>query len=194
MYEPNSTFIVNVGDRGELVFSPPSLNASVGSIIAFNFLASNHTLTQSNLSNPCLYNGGFNSGFKQSNPANISGKYVIEFEVQTQDPQWFFCAQRVKASHCNEGMVFSLNPGGEYSRFLQNARSTITADPQPTLTCPLPASDQYLPNSTVVAPSTGTISANIGPSSVISPPILNSGNEKPAIELGLLASLYVLFL
>lgn len=186
------TYTVNVGDQGKLLFSPSSLNASVGSIIAFNFLALNHTLTQSNLSSPCQYNGGFDSGFRQFNPANVSGKYVIEYEVQREDPQWFFCAQSVKASHCQAGMVFSLNPGGAHPEFLQNARSTVTAKTQPTSACQQLPLDQHSHNATSI---TATISANIGPSSaVISPPISNSGNRKSMIGLGLVASLYVLFL
>ncbi|KAF1357339.1 hypothetical protein EJ07DRAFT_36946, partial [Lizonia empirigonia] len=148
------TFVVTVGDQGELVFSPPSLNASIGSVVAFNFLASNHTLTQSTLVNPCLYNGGFDSGFKQFNPTNISGKHVIRFKVQTESPQWFFCAQRMKGSHCHAGMVFSLNSGGNHSSFVQNARTAITAEPQPTLVCSQPASNQTTPNSTATAVST----------------------------------------
>ncbi|KAF2633006.1 hypothetical protein BU25DRAFT_309881, partial [Macroventuria anomochaeta] len=145
---PKATSTVDVGGRAELVFSPSSLNASVGSIIVFNFLASNHTLTQSTLSSPCQYNGGFDSGFRQFNPANISGKFVIEYEVQKEDPQWFFCAQSVKASHCHAGMVFSLNPGGAHPVFLQNAHSAVTAKIQPTLACQQPTSDQPSHNRT----------------------------------------------
>ncbi|KAF1353037.1 hypothetical protein EJ07DRAFT_66219, partial [Lizonia empirigonia] len=116
-----STFVVTVGNQGELAFSPSSLNASIGSVIAFDFLALNHTLTQSNLRDPCSSNGGFDTGFRQFNPLNVSGKSVVEFEVQTNDPQWFFCAQSIKLSHCHAGMVFSLNPGGNHSKFVQNA-------------------------------------------------------------------------
>ncbi|KAF1363098.1 hypothetical protein EJ07DRAFT_104029 [Lizonia empirigonia] len=187
----NSTFMVTVGDRGELIFSPPSLNASVGSIIAFNFLASNHTLTQSNLTDPCHSNGGFDSGFSQFNPLNISGKNVVEFKVQTNNPQWFFCAQRMKMSHCHAGMVFSLNPGGNQSKFLQNARTTNVIDAQPTLACSHLASDV---STTTIVPNS-TISAKVEPSStVIVPPIADNGGAKPAMGLSLLACLYVLFL
>jgi hypothetical protein len=39
------TTTVTVGEAGKLVFSPSSLKASAGSVIAFNFLGLNHTLT-----------------------------------------------------------------------------------------------------------------------------------------------------
>ncbi|ORX93633.1 hypothetical protein BCR34DRAFT_499771 [Clohesyomyces aquaticus] len=39
------TLSVTVGDRGDLVFSPPAVNASISTIVSFNFLGRNHTLT-----------------------------------------------------------------------------------------------------------------------------------------------------
>ncbi|RYN87206.1 hypothetical protein AA0119_g12586 [Alternaria tenuissima] len=54
---------VNVGEAGELVFSPSSLNASAGSVIAFNFLALNYTLTESDLWDLCYSNQRFDTGF-----------------------------------------------------------------------------------------------------------------------------------
>ncbi|KAI1559397.1 serine-threonine rich protein, partial [Pyrenophora tritici-repentis] len=50
---PYPTTTVTVGEAGKLVFSPSSLNATIGSVIAFNFLGLNHTLTQSELWDPC---------------------------------------------------------------------------------------------------------------------------------------------
>jgi plastocyanin len=190
----NSTLVVTVGALGELAFSPSSLNASIGSTVIFNFLALNHTLTQSNLIDPCLPNGGFDTGFRQFNPSNISGNNVVEFEVQTHDPQWFFCAQHTKVSHCHAGMIFSLNPGGNHSEFVQNARSTSVLNANPTLVCSQPSSRMPY-NSFATGYSTGTVSATLKPSStLVSPPIANTGNNKPAIGLGVLGSLYILFL
>lgn len=190
----NSTLVVTVGALGELAFSPSSLNASIGSTIIFNFLALNHTLTQSNLTDPCLPNGRFDTGFRQFNPLNISGNNVVEFEVQTYEPQWFFCAQHTKVSHCHAGMVFSLNPSGNHSEFLQNALNTSVVDANPTLVCPQ-LSSRVPYDSTATGHSTGIISATPKPGSTfVSPPIANIGNSKPAIGLGVLASLYILLL
>jgi plastocyanin len=127
-----STATVTVGIAGELKFSPASLNASVGSIIAFDFLGQNHTLTQSTLQDPCRKNGSIDTGFNQFNPANSSGRFVVELRVTTQDPQWFFCAQLSNVSHCHAGMLFSLNSNGKHSEFLHNAEAAIL-DPTTTI-------------------------------------------------------------
>jgi plastocyanin len=66
MSRPTTT--VTVGEAGKLIFSPSSLNASAGSVIAFDFLGLNHTLTQSTIGNPCRSNQGLNTGFQQFNP------------------------------------------------------------------------------------------------------------------------------
>jgi plastocyanin len=121
---PTST--VTVGAGGELVFSPSTLNATLGTIVSFNFLSLNHTLTQSTLSSPCHSNGRFDTGFRQFNPANESGVFVVNYEVTSLAPQWFFCAQTINRSHCKAGMVFSLNPRGAQKQFLQNVLSAVT--------------------------------------------------------------------
>jgi plastocyanin len=57
------TYSVDVGASGDLVFNPNQVDATVGDIIEFNFLALNHTLMQSELSDPCSPNGQFDTGF-----------------------------------------------------------------------------------------------------------------------------------
>ncbi|KAJ5021894.1 hypothetical protein J3E72DRAFT_280045 [Bipolaris maydis] len=123
--QPTATVVV--GDEGKLVFSPSYLNASIGTTISFNFLALNHTLTQSRFQDPCVSNGGFDSGFHQFNPSNISGKFVVEYKVTSDNPQWFFCAQIAPRAHCKAGMVFSLNPRGLQSQFLFQAMAKTTS-------------------------------------------------------------------
>ncbi|KAF2650675.1 hypothetical protein K491DRAFT_707444 [Lophiostoma macrostomum CBS 122681] len=132
---PTSTVIVGAG--GQLVFSPPTVNASIGTVISFDFLSLNHTLTQSEFSNPCQANGEFDTGFRQFNPANVSGSFVVEYEVTALEPQWFFCAQTLKKSHCHAGMVFSLNSGGAQKQFLHNALSAVVTKPS-VPACPSP--------------------------------------------------------
>jgi hypothetical protein len=117
---------VTAGDSGKLRFSPSTLNASVGSVIALDFLWLNHTLTQSELENPCYSNSGFNSGFRQYNTANTSGRFIVEYRVTTGNPTWFFCSQVVPRSHCQAGMVFSLNSGEHENQFLINGLAAVT--------------------------------------------------------------------
>ena len=45
-----------VGDRGNLFFSLNTLNATVRTILRFNFLGLNYTLTQSRFKDPCQSN------------------------------------------------------------------------------------------------------------------------------------------
>ncbi|KAJ8067025.1 hypothetical protein OCU04_004405 [Sclerotinia nivalis] len=121
-----STHSVIVGAAGRLAFNPPRLDVALGDKVLFEFLALNHTLTQSSLRNPCTWNatGGIDTGFKQFNPSNTSGKFVVEYTVKSSNPLWFFCSQRRPISHCNEGMVFALNPGISFGTFLQAATGT----------------------------------------------------------------------
>jgi plastocyanin len=60
---PVPTHVVQVGPRGALVFEPPEVSASMGDVIRFNFVSGNHTATQSSLEQPCVANGGFDTGF-----------------------------------------------------------------------------------------------------------------------------------
>ncbi|OCL02982.1 hypothetical protein AOQ84DRAFT_252022, partial [Glonium stellatum] len=110
-----------VGAAGQLAFNLSSVSVLAGTVVRFNFLGLNHILIQSQFNNSCKSNSAFNTGFNQFNPMNISGKFVVDFKVLTEEPQWFYCAQMVHKSHCNAGMVFSLNPGGNTNQFIYNA-------------------------------------------------------------------------
>ncbi|KUJ13170.1 uncharacterized protein LY89DRAFT_564694, partial [Mollisia scopiformis] len=112
---------VTVGAAGNLSFSPNTINAGVDYVVKFEFLALNHTLTQSSLGNPCLKSDGLDTGFNEFNPKNTTGQYVVDYWVQSMDPQWFYCAQTKSRSHCQAGMVFALNDGGLFPEFLSAA-------------------------------------------------------------------------
>lgn len=65
---------VTVGDLKDgqpvLAYDPPSIDALPGDYVQFNFMAQNHTLTQSTLEKPCVkMAGGLDSGF-MPNPNN----------------------------------------------------------------------------------------------------------------------------
>jgi plastocyanin len=179
---------ITVGDGGKLRFSPSTLNASVGSVIAFDFLGLNHTLTQSELENPCYSNSGFDSGFRQYNAANTSGKFIVEYRVTTGNPTWFFCSQVVPRSHCQAGMVFSLNSGGRENQFLNSALAAVTAySSQTGLSCQSPAR-----NTSTSFPS-GTASTKPGVSlSTISPFISSAGSSKQISTLAFWLALGIL--
>ncbi|CAI6336987.1 unnamed protein product [Periconia digitata] len=173
-----STATVAVGAEG-LNFSPSHVNADIGTVILFNFLALNHTLTQSSLSHPCKASGRFDTGFKQFNPRNVSGQFVVQYEVASDEPQWFFCAQ---TSHCRSGMVFSVNPGGLQRQFVSNALSAAgTPKPSP---CGITASKNTTRPS-IVSSSSTTFAATFNSSIQTSPALLSSGsiNGVPLVQL-----------
>ncbi|KAF2010516.1 hypothetical protein BU24DRAFT_320898, partial [Aaosphaeria arxii CBS 175.79] len=110
-----------VGAAGKLAFNPDSLSVDNGTILRFNFLGRNHTLTQSSFEHPCRNASLFDTGYEQFNPKNTSGAFVIDYLVETKEPQWFFCAQSSPTSHCHAGMVFSLNSPGRHDSFKERA-------------------------------------------------------------------------
>jgi plastocyanin len=126
---PNTTpQIVNiiVGAQGRLAFNPGSVTVLPGTILRFDFLSQNHTLTQSSFNHPCSNVSGIDTGFNQFNSLNSTGKFTIDYYVNSSQPQWFFCAQNLPRSHCAAGMVFSLNPGGLIESFENNAKTPVS--------------------------------------------------------------------
>ncbi|MCJ1470138.1 hypothetical protein MMC07_008783 [Pseudocyphellaria aurata] len=116
------THHVQVGTfDGQVQFIPNNVNAEIGDVVLYDFLKQSHSLTQSEFLTPCTYNGGFDTGLNQVNPQNVSGLFVIPFEVTTKKPQWFYCKQQGPPNHCGKGMVFGLNPGNKMDQFIQNA-------------------------------------------------------------------------
>ncbi|KAI9761781.1 MAG: hypothetical protein M1840_001700 [Geoglossum simile] len=109
-----------VNGKPDLTFKPNSVDAKVGDIVEFNFLAANHTLTQSEFLTPCSFNRKFDTGFNQFNPNNTDGLKVVRFKVKSKKPLWFYCKQPV-GNHCGKGMVFGINPAGKMDRFIKNA-------------------------------------------------------------------------
>jgi plastocyanin len=103
-----TTHMVTVGGTAGLVYTPSSINASVGDIVQFNFESKNHTVTQSSFAAPCVKSvAGFDSGFMPNINNTVSPAPMLQFQVTTSTPIWMFCAQ---TGHCGEGMVFSINP------------------------------------------------------------------------------------
>jgi plastocyanin len=116
---------VVVGGPAGLVYTPEFVMAAVGDTVIFDFLAKNHTVTQSTLDLPCLFKSdGVKSGFRP-NPNNTPGLETFEVAVNSLDPMWFFCAQ---TGHCAQGMVFAINPkDGQMAQFKENAMGNSTA-------------------------------------------------------------------
>ncbi|KAF9228729.1 Cupredoxin, partial [Gyrodon lividus] len=133
-------FNVTVGG-GPLQFNPQFVTANPGDTVIFTFKQANHTATQSTLANPCsMAPGGFDSGFMPVAASNTNGPFpAAEFTVQDTNPVWVYCKQ---ANHCQQGMVFAINPGNQFTAFQAAAMggSTTTSSPPTTATAPTGAS------------------------------------------------------
>jgi len=104
---------VKVGENGTLTYNPSRITASPRDTIVFEFLAKNHTATQSSFGAPCRKladtsstgQQGFDSGFM---PVDASSTTPVTFTITVNDtnPIWVYCRQ---TGHCGSGMVFAVN-------------------------------------------------------------------------------------
>ncbi|GFZ49236.1 hypothetical protein JCM24511_06986 [Saitozyma sp. JCM 24511] len=117
-----ATQTVVVGQNGTKTFTPNNIQASVGDIINFQFVAGNHTATQSTFAAPCTA-AGFKSGFK---PANATNEATFSIMVNSTDPIWVYCGQ---TGHCEAGMVMAPRPRalpGKSQRGGRTIETTLT--------------------------------------------------------------------
>jgi plastocyanin len=106
-------WVVTVGANNTQKYSPESLKADVGDMIQFQFVAGNHTATQSTFDNPCqpiaMHSNatGFHSGFQPAAASSSMGM-TSTYSIQVTDtkPIWVYCAQ---GKHCENGMVMVVN-------------------------------------------------------------------------------------
>ena len=58
-------------------------------------------------------------------PDNQTDNFVIaQFTVQDTNPVWVYCRQ---TGHCQQGMVFAINPGNNFGLFQSNAIGSASA-------------------------------------------------------------------
>ncbi|KAJ7625319.1 Cupredoxin [Mycena polygramma] len=123
---------VQVGANGT-TYTPNSVTAAQGDNIVFQFVAGNHSVTQSSFAAPCTYlsPSGVDSGF-QLVAAGATQVPQWSFTVNNASaPLWFFCAQ---TTHCQKGMVFSVNApttGKTFASFQTAAMATTSSVPGP---------------------------------------------------------------
>ncbi|KAI0637403.1 Cupredoxin [Trametes polyzona] len=109
---------VTVGGPGILKYDPQFVNADPGDVVIFTFKQKNHTVTQSSLDSPCApLQDGFDSGFVPVGD-DVTDFPVAQFQVRDTNPVWVYCRQ---ANHCQQGMVFAINPGDKFAAFQSNA-------------------------------------------------------------------------
>jgi plastocyanin len=107
------TVAVTVGMNKTLTFSPNNLKVAAGTAVQFQFVAGNHTVSQSTFDQPCqpvsMFSNvtGVNSGFMPVSASMASGQGpVFTMMVMDTKPMWLYCAQ---GNHCESGMVMVIN-------------------------------------------------------------------------------------
>ncbi|KIK95730.1 hypothetical protein PAXRUDRAFT_826712 [Paxillus rubicundulus Ve08.2h10] len=145
---------------GSLKFDPEFVTANPGDTVIFTFKQANHTATQSTLANPCsMVPGGFDSGYMPVAASNTNGPFpAAEFTVQDTNPVWVYCKQ---ANHCQQGMVFAINPGSQFAAFQAAATGGST-------TTSFPVTTETSQPATGPASITTTVSGSATPSSIVS--------------------------
>jgi hypothetical protein len=129
-----ANILVKVGDGNALVFNPAFITAAQGDTISFQFLNKNHSVTQSTFAKPCERQStpsqGITSGFQ---PVAADAQSVPQWSFTVNNataPLWFFCGQTNPVSHCQKGMVFSVNApttGNTHDKYVANAMGTAAA-------------------------------------------------------------------
>ncbi|EMD31779.1 hypothetical protein CERSUDRAFT_88657 [Gelatoporia subvermispora B] len=153
---------------GALQFVPPSVKATNGSVITFQYAGApgNHTVTQSTFASPCSpLSGGFDSGYVFVPAGTTDGFPTWNLTITNdQEPIWFFCAQHLPAPHCPAGMVGAINAPSTgnktFEAFQSLAKSsTDSGTPVPALS----GSGAFA--TAAPAPLTGSFSGLLNPTS-----------------------------
>ncbi|KAI1079097.1 hypothetical protein F5B20DRAFT_544942 [Whalleya microplaca] len=123
---------IDVGFDGDLVFNPNKVTEPVGTVVEFGYNPANHSIVQSSFDQPCqpLESGGFASPFfaTQQTPSGVT----FEVAVTDDKPIWFYCAQTAK-SHCQAGMVGSVNAPTEGDKTFQAFKDLAAKAPPSTI-------------------------------------------------------------
>lgn len=105
--DPIQTVIVG-GPDNPGGFKPPTLQVGQGSRVHFDFLAVNHTLTESTFEQPCQKKPGalIDTDFNNPNPNNTPNLHPFDYTFASGEPRYFYCKQD---GHCAQGEVFAVN-------------------------------------------------------------------------------------
>lgn len=153
--------------QGGLTFTPNSITVKDGDSVTFNFMAKNHSVTQSTFAKPCERQTtpqlGVDSGFQAIPPAGLNGAAPPQWKITITNataPLWFFCAQTTPANHCQAGMVFAINatPEKSFEAYLANAKGGAPAG---GATPPASTSSPAAPIGGATTPSAPTGAATI---------------------------------
>ncbi|KAI1280038.1 hypothetical protein F5Y07DRAFT_387258 [Xylaria sp. FL0933] len=125
---------IDVGFNGELMFNPNNVTELVGTVVEFSYNPANHSIVQSSFDKPCQPlqrdGGGFAAPFvpTQQTPSGVT----FEVTLTNTDPIWFYCAQ-TKKSHCQSGMVGSINAATEGAKTFDAFKKLAASAPASTI-------------------------------------------------------------
>ncbi|GJJ12314.1 hypothetical protein Clacol_006555 [Clathrus columnatus] len=104
---PSNVHQIMLGEGDQFTFTPNTITAKSGDIIAFTVSTqstANHGVVQSNPDAPCTeLSGGYDSGLWA--PGD-----TFAITINDTKPLSFFCPQTSPAVHCEGGMVLIINP------------------------------------------------------------------------------------
>ncbi|KAI0013064.1 hypothetical protein F4779DRAFT_613935 [Xylariaceae sp. FL0662B] len=147
---------IDVGFDGNLVFNPNNITEPVGTVLEFGYNPANHSIVQSSFDEPCqpLESGGFAAPFfaTQQTPSGVT----FEVAVTDDKPIWFYCAQTTK-SHCQSGMVGSINAPAEGEKTFQAFKDLAAKAPPSTIPPATPLVGTLKVNGTLVADVGGSV-------------------------------------
>ncbi|KAI8954775.1 hypothetical protein F4801DRAFT_448966 [Xylaria longipes] len=184
---------IDVGFNGALMFNPNNVTELVGTVVEFSYNPANHSIVQSSFDKPCQpidrEGGGFVAPFvpTQQTPSGVT----FEVTLTNSDPIWFYCAQ-TKKSHCQSGMVGSINAATEGAKTFQAFKDLAAKAPPSTIGPDSPVVGALKVNGTFISSLGGTVldTTTLDPSlgSQIPPPEMNyppyiggmAGGNQPA--------------
>ncbi|KAJ3523956.1 hypothetical protein NMY22_g11209 [Coprinellus aureogranulatus] len=128
--------------RKGIGFDPSVIHPQAGDHIVFEFRSGVHSAVQSSFDNPCVGNGGFNSGvFTVSDDLAVDapGLPTAQILINGTEPLWFFDEA---GGLCHQGAVLAVNPTSEQTEvvFKENAAqppkpaSSTSSSSSPTAT------------------------------------------------------------
>jgi len=177
--------VVQVGANDTLTFMPNNIEVQNGDSVSFQFLTKNHTVTQSTFATPCtMMPNGVDSGF-QFVPANSTTIMQWTFTVNNASaPLWFYCRQ---ATHCEQGMVFAINPSATktFAAYQAAAMATVPNTTN-TTTSSSGSSSAGAIASTIAAGTSSSASASPSASTTSSGAASGAVNVKAGSAVGLL--------
>ncbi|KAI1131307.1 hypothetical protein F5Y10DRAFT_73348 [Nemania abortiva] len=184
---------IDVGFNGQLMFNPNNVTELVGTVVEFSYNPMNHSIVQSSFDKPCQpidrEGGGFVAPFvpTMQTPSGVT----FEVTLTNGDPIWFYCAQ-TKKSHCQSGMVGSINAATTGDKTFQAFKDLASKAPPSTTGADSPLVGALKVNGTFIGDLGSTVldtttldpslGSNIPPPNMTYPPYIGgmAGGNQPA--------------